>query len=160
MVLLVVCISGMTISGTSYARDTKEYPGSMCQAYFGNQSDRLWKNGTVKTYNYSTESTWVTCPVVKDNFTGTNGLQYAEMKVKLHSSVNAPFYCKLINADYYTGGQYQFDSGDVSTYYAGTYASITLSLNRSTKGSYAFLCRIPRYSEIVSYRVVEYDSAE
>ena len=160
LVLLIGCISSLTISGTSYARDTKEYPGSMCQTYFGNQSALLYKYGTVKSYNYSSSPLWVTCPVVKDNFTGTNGIQYAEMKVKLHSTANNPFYCKFINADYYTGSEYASDSGSVSTYYAGSYDYITLSINRSTKGSYAFLCRVPRHSEIVSYRVVEYDSAE
>jgi len=152
LVLLFGGFGYIAMVGTSHAVDSKIHPGSMCQAYFGSQEASL-KKGTGWVFNDSGGAMWITCPVVRDNTTNTNGVDVAYVRILRASTASAAFDCTL-DSRTTTGSQYAWDTAS----YSGVgNTSLRFDLNASSsRGHYEFLCRLPRDSAIISYRVDEY----
>ena len=155
-ILGIICLaSSFIFPVTGFAYDGKAYPGSMCQAYFGGNVNRINKYDGGKSTNVSNSAVWVTCPVVKDNLLNRNGTYFVTMVVWRGTNANDAFYCKFQNTD--ETGQVVFSDDEIS-YLSGN-TTLTFGLTRNNlRSSYVFLCRIPTNSEIISYVVDEYDS--
>ena len=154
-ILGIICLaSSFIFPVTGFAYDGKAYPGSMCQAYFGGNVNRINKYGGGKSTNVSSSAVWVTCPIVMDSLQLSNGIYRAEMDVLRGTNANDAFYCRLQNTS--SSGNVAYSNDEIS-YLSGN-TTLTFGLTRNLSGSYEIVCRIPTNSEIISYKVYEYDS--
>lgn len=152
--MLLSVLGCIVFPQSSYATDVKEYPGSMCQSYFGTGSDKITKTGGSRTYNNASGPMWITCPVVKDNFSGSNGIERAVVYIIRGSKAVDSFYCQFRNTSV---NGYLGSSDSDRTFTIGN-SLLSFNVNWNLTGSYVFQCRVPKNSQIVSYKVYEYDS--
>jgi len=152
LALVISCIAYFTLISPSYSADSKIHPGSMCKAYFGSDESSLRKGlGSVK--NTTTSAVWVTCPIVRDNTTNTNGLSQAYIRIGRSSTATADFWCTLDSRN--TVGTQSFFA--TNSYSGTSTTSMSFNLSGSTnRGHYEILCRLPRDSNIFSYRIDEF----
>lgn len=151
LVILASYIASMTYLATSYAIEGRKYPGSMCHAYFANQTSQIQYLDGAKLYNNSYSYLWVVCPVIIDHSGTVSGEQYALVHVKHSGRVTADFTCIFKNIDDYNGNTLYSNSGRVSSYWAGQSELMRINIPRSYYAISTIMCRVPPFSEIRNY---------
>ena len=132
------------------AADAKEYPGSACLPDSRNTSSLdyiRFRNGFE-----ARDTIIVECPIVRDNATNTNGINYAFIRIHREPGNPSPF-CSFIHKDHF--GK-RLRSQDYSSFPVGdSYRKykINSSFNR---GSYVFRCALRNGDVLYSYKVSEY----
>ena len=149
---IIAAFTLLASTSIALAADSKIHPGSMCGAYFGTDDSGMVK-GLGRLLNDTGAAKWISCPVVRDNTINTNGLSSAYIRIKRSTTATNDFWCSLDSRDTIGTGR-----AFASNTFTGTgYTSMSFNLTSSTsRGHYEIICRVPRDSEIISYRIDEF----
>lgn len=156
--------------------DAKMYPGSACQPYYGTAAYRFlsFQNGIaprlVSNQNETPpEAEWVTCPIVRDNTSNTDGTWnngasgtgvYVWVDVPADSNPDL-LSCHLFSYDMVSGNLLDSHNNDNPTQLASGRYVLGLDVSRSTvAGNYVVRCYLPWKSTLRAYRVTEYLSTD
>jgi hypothetical protein len=142
----------------AFAGDSKIYPGAACQPEFGSRASDLNSFGSfIQNKNTSTSMT-VTCPIVRDNTTNSNGIAQVTVRIQtLRGENSVGSRCELTSFDD-KGGAFTVDSASVF----GQTGFHTLTLqdvdaSQAHAGHYALKCSISqRFTRLIEYRVNEF----
>lgn len=153
-------VLGVFVIAPSHADDAKTYPASFCQPIEQFDLDRVeyevpFADPGQGAANVSDDQVWITCPVVRDTLGNTDGLVKAYLNVSDGSSSDN-FDCTLyaISRD----GSNVVDSQSKGTSGTGFERLVFDGIDSSgTISTYHFFCKVPEWSELFSYRVIEYD---
>ena len=100
LVIPLIVFGLMLMVSTAQAFDRKTYSGQICKPYFASDNDKidLRYDGA---YNKSTTSAvWVSCPIIRDDKTGTNGFGGTTwVRVYRDSSTTTTLRCYLRQQD-------------------------------------------------------------
>ena len=155
--------------------DAKMYPGSACQPYHGTQAFHFltFQNGIAprllrQNSDPHPKALWVTCPIVRDNTSNTDGTWKFDEGAGLDVFVDVPedadpklLSCHLFSYDLLSGHLLDDDKNDSPVSFAPGRFALSLSVNRSSRvGNYVFLCHLPWRSTLRAYRVREYVSTD
>ncbi len=131
--------------------EDKVYTGAGCHAYFGSQAGDFVHSAR-SLRNNATSARWTLCPIAREKVASNSGVR-AFVRVQRSTAASADFLCYMMN---HTG------TGTLTSWGASTYAgtgAASLSMGMSPTNAYghhAIYCRVPRGSELFSYRVVEF----
>lgn len=137
--------------------DAKIFPGSMCQPYggmlFTQSDDLLYGDGAVMAADMNGPRVWVDCPIVRDDATGTDGVDMVRVTVEDQDEV--------LNFDCYVRAYDKWGArvAQVSDSSTGTgHQILDLDLDQSAEyGTYTLWCTIPPNLSILwAYRVYEH----
>lgn len=130
--------------------DSKTFHGSECQALEGSHvSDFNYYANRV--YNIGSDTSTITCPIVRDNTTNTNGTYGTEIYV--NNVAGQKLSCKLYS---YSSHGVLVESSYKSTTAGGNqtlYPNVNLSKNM---GNYSLVCELPKGASLYSYKVKEF----
>lgn len=142
--------------------DAKVFSGNLCKAYYGRDNASIDSYVHGANNNHATLGKWVSCPIVRDNTTNTNGTwnwwfsRGVQVAVRNAASGSRRLTCNLRSYTS-TGGFLESNSG---FRLPGT-GTINLDLNKSANmGFYSMYCYLPPRSRIISYKVIEYASTD
>ena len=143
---LIACTT-FSFTPSALAGDDKVFSGNGCRSYYGNQESRLHHLARY-TRNASSSTTWVSCPLVRDNTTNGNGTNQVLIRVYRDGTVseNIDLYCQLVSGNGY--GSYHADS---DSYLGHGNAQLVLDVNSSWwRGQYSVRCKLPRNARVYS----------
>jgi len=140
--------------------DAKNYPGATCQASRGSDESAL-THTQQGTFNNSSATLNVTCPIVRDNIVNKNGTYIpsnggsgfgVQVYVDNQGAANA-LSCKLYSNDKW--GTAVNAAGAASP--VGLNAlTLNLGLSVTVTGHYVLVCSLPPKSSVRSYQLYEY----
>jgi hypothetical protein len=150
-----------TPAAVSATYDAKNYPGATCQASSGSQEVSLAHSNS-GTYNYSSSTLRVTCPIVRDNIVNRNGTYKSttgsgfgvQVYVENTGAANA-LSCILHSNDEWGSSVAALVS--VPAPLVGlNVLTLNTGISKPVKGHYVVTCTLPPKSSVRSYQVYEY----
>lgn len=136
----------------AFAVDGKVHPGSMCQpSDYSDASGLSTGGGFMK--NIGSVAKFVTCPVIRDNVTNTNGISRAKMVV-YNSQSGSTTYCYLYSRSP--------SGGYIESEYSGVWTGVghytwNMDLDSSAdRGLYYFSCYLSPGARVTAYTVDEF----
>ena len=137
------------LQSTAYAADAKEYPGAACNPWTTEDDNKDWTRLNNKFTSFSNISVW--CPIVRDNATNRNGIDYAFIRIYRKPGNRSPG-CGFYN--YKKFGQR--GKSEVYSNFPEGWSFRKYTLNSSfTRGSYGFFCDLRNGDSVGSYKVSE-----
>jgi hypothetical protein len=135
---------------SAYAQDAKTFSGVECQPQFPDLAANYY-NTFFGVQNVGTDTLWLTCPVVRDNVTNTNGTSAFKMRVS--SNGFDALECTLYSLD--------MDGNIVDLNSDATTSDIPVSLDLDVatsvaNGYYAVTCDVPPFGRVYGYKLKEY----
>lgn len=139
------------------AGDSKIYPAADCQPEFGSRAPDLQSFGGF-IRNVGSSSMTVTCPIVRDNTTNSNGIAQVSVRIQtLRSESTVGSRCTL--ESYNDQGQL-LDIESKSIFGAAGFHTLVfqdVDFSQAHAGHYALKCSLsPTFTRIVEYRVNEF----
>lgn len=155
-----ISILAMTASfaPTAFAGDSKIYPGAACQPEFGSRASDLNSFGSFIENKNTSLTMSVTCPIVRDNTTNSNGIAQVTVRIQtLRDESNVGSRCELRSFDD-KGGAFAVDSASI--FGRAGFHTLTLKdvdVSQAHAGHYALNCSLSqRFTRLIEYRVNEF----
>lgn len=146
----IATLSALGLAQGAQAQDYKDHSGNTCKAYFASNTANIDARSD-GVYNRGTTSTWVSCPIVRDDhLSPTNGTS------ALWVNVHAPASGLRCYATSRGRNASTLESrNDATTSAADRWLNLDLSKG-ATWGQYALYCYMPKGSRIHAYFVGEF----
>ena len=136
------------------ATDRKTFPGSSCTTW-GNVNAEITRTDGGSVLNGSFTSAYtVSCPIVRDNTTNTNGISNVSVYGYRDGATATPLTCIFkvtsasTGADYYSLSRASSVTGNISL-------TIPVTTSQSS-GFYNMLCILPPRSKVYGYIIDEF----
>ena len=158
--LLLAIVATALVAGAAGAKgppepepiyDIKTYGGNSCHAYYGNDVGHfMWAAKGIK--NVSSTLHWsVMCPIVTDNYRGTDLYQ---VSVVIQKPAGSSCCCELSSLDPYgTEVAIEVHCFDQDAEFDS--ATLGIDMPKASGGYYALNCGLPPRGWLLKYQVVE-----
>mgnify|MGYP003573653345 CR=1 FL=1 len=159
-IIPMVLIGILLMISTAQAYDYKTYPGMTCKPYFANTSSRI-DNRLDGVYNNSaTAATWVACPVIRDDKTGTNGFGGTTwVRVYRDGISRTAMTCYLRQQDVLDSTPGTVLGSDSESWTGTGWRWLSLNITGAGRsqnwGPAVMYCYVPPRSKVYSYTVYE-----
>lgn len=153
-----ISILAMSAAPAAFAGDSKIYPGAACQPEFGSRASDLNSfSGFIVNKNTS-NSMSVTCPIVRDNTTNSNGIAQVTVRIQnLRGESRIGSRCELRSLN---NQGVALDVDSASVFGRTGFHTLTLKdvdVSQAHAGSYVLECSLaPRFTRLIEYRVNEF----
>lgn len=153
-----ISVLAMTAAPATFAGDSKIYPGAACQPEFGSRAADLNSFGSFIENKSTSTSMTVTCPIVRDNTTNSNGIAQVTVRIQtLRGESSVGSRCELRSFDD-KGGAFTTDSASI--FGRAGFHTLTLQdvdISQAHAGHYALKCSLSqRFTRLIEYRVNEF----
>ena len=157
---ILLVLSAVMVISTAHAWDQKGYSGNFCDAYFASSAGQIndYWNGA---HNSGTTAAWVSCPVMRDNHTETDGPSgYTWVRV-YDSTQTDSVRCTLNSTNNIAATPSIIANASDASSVAGVghdWLGLRIPTavgNSQIWGSYTMWCWLPPGSRIVYYNVYE-----
>lgn len=155
---LTVLATTASFTPMAFAGDSKIYPGAACQPERGARAADLNSlSGFIENKAF-TGSMRVTCPIVRDNTTNSNGIAQVTVRIQnLRGESTIGSRCELRSFND-NGGALDVDTAFVfgqTGFHTLTLRDVDVS--QAHAGSYVLSCSLaPRFTRLIEYRVNEF----
>ena len=136
------------------ATDRKTFPGSSCTTWGNVNAEITGTDGAAVLNGSFTSAYTVSCPIVRDNTTNTNGISNVSVYGYRDGATATPLTCIFkvtsasTGADYYSLSRASSVTGNIS---------LTIPVTTSQSGGfYNMLCILPPRSKVYGYIIDEY----
>ena len=152
---LAAALAAFAISAQpALAGDRKTFPGSSCTTWGNVNAEITGTDGAAVLNGSFTSAYTVSCPIVRDNTTNTNGISNVSVYGYRDGSTATPLTCIFkvtsasTGADYYSLSRASSVTGNISL-------TIPVTTSQSS-GFYNMLCILPPRSKVYGYIIDEY----
>ena len=146
---VILTLALAAVAGSAQALDRKAFSGNGCEAYFGSNEADL-DASIYGIHNRASGNRWVSCPIVRDNTTNTNGTSV----VWVGADKGVGTLSCYLRSQQGQGSNVTSDSAFTSAFGKQW---LRLDVNSSSNyGYYMLYCSLPSNSRIASYHVEEF----
>jgi hypothetical protein len=160
LVIPLIVFGLMLMVSTAQAFDRKTYSGQICKPYFASNNSQVDLRYDGAYNNSATSAVWVSCPVIRDDKTGTNGFGGTTYVRVYRSSITATsMRCYLRQQDVLDSTPGTALGSDSETWAGTGWRWMSLNITGAGQsqdwGPAVMYCYVPARSKIYSYSVYE-----